>query len=287
MEISNFSSLVEVGVTLNIACVAVEYVKSYTSVLCNQVFSLGSLIKEAINDCRFKLNEVMDETTLENLPDNLTGGRSIVSLKRQLTKDRKELNDDIQTKEQSMQEKIGKVCEVKNISSICLWLFLYGLCGLFLIGIEQEDGNNSAHLFWSVLTLVGLLIIVVGWTSDGERRPWWKFGYCSLRFSLVSFVIAVLLSSMGMLLVSVSWVSGFIENCWDIILVISMLMLYSNFAVSSAEVWNKAKEGREHIQSEKNELMGRCSKWNEEAKDLQGALHTDERLNAQEENPES
>lgn len=284
MEISNFSSLIEVGVTLNIACVAVEYVKSYTSVLCNQVFNLGNLIKNAIDDCRMKLNEVMDETTLENLPDELGGGRSIVSLKRQLTKNRNDITADIKTKGKEMKETVGDVCEVKNISSICLWLFLYGLCGLFLIGLENQDKSNTLiHIFWIALTIIGLLVIVIGWISVGEKRPWWKFGYCSLRFSLVSFGLAIGLSSLCLLLTMIPYLPEYMDAIWNIVLFISMFMLYSNFAVSAVEVWNKAKEGKNYIEKEKKALIDRCTKWNEEAKDLQGALHTDERLNAQEE----
>lgn len=288
MEISNFSSLIEVGVTLNIACVAVEYVKSYTSVLCNQVFSLGSLIKDAVNSCRLKLNEVMDETTLLNLPDSLGGGRSLVALKRQLTKSRKELTDNIVSKEKEMAETVSKVCEVKNISSICLWLFLYGLTALFLMGLENENGQNAlVHVFWTALTFIGFIILLIGWINDGEKRPWWKFGYCSLRFSLVSFVITVLFSSLCLLITLVPCYTETMEHAWNIVLIISMFMLYSNFVVSSIEVWSKAKEGKTQIETEKRSLIKSCEDWNTEAKDLQGALHTDERLNAQEENPKN
>ena len=285
MEISDFSSLIEVGVTLNIACVAVEYVKSYTSVLCNQVFSLGSLIKSAVKECRMKLNEVMDETTLYNLPDSFVGGRSIVSLKRQLTKDRKKLTDDIKNKEREMKNTVGNVCEVKNISSICLWLFLYGLSGLFIMGLENEYMQNSLiHLFWITLTFIGLLIITIGWINEGEERTWWKFGYCSLRFSLVSFTIATAISSLCLLLIKVPVINVIVEHIWNTVLIISMFMLYSNFVVSSIEVWNKAKKGKGLIEQEKNNMLQRCIKWNKDAKDLEGALQTDKRLDAQEKN---
>ena len=202
-----------------------------------------------------KLNEVMDETTLENLPDELGGGRSIVSLKRQLTKNRKDLTADIKTKGKEMTETVSNVCEVKNISSICLWLFLYGLCGLFLMGLENQDKPNTLiHIFWVALTIIGLLVIVIGWINVGEKRPWWKFGYCSLRFSLVSFGVAVGLSSLCLLLTKIPNLTAYVDNIWDIVLFVSMFMLYSNFAVSAVEVWNKAKEGKNHIEKEKKAL---------------------------------
>lgn len=88
MEISNFSSLIEVGVALNIACVAIEYVKSYNDVLCNQVFNLEHKIETAVKECRSKLNEVMDVTTLTNLPNTVIGGRNTEVLKQRLLRSR-------------------------------------------------------------------------------------------------------------------------------------------------------------------------------------------------------
>jgi hypothetical protein len=95
MEISNFSSLIEVGVALNIACVAIEYVKSYNDVLCNQVFNLEHKIETAVKECRSKLNEVMDVTTLTNLPNTVIGGRNTEVLKQRLLRSRETLTQDI------------------------------------------------------------------------------------------------------------------------------------------------------------------------------------------------
>ena len=221
MELSSFSSLLEVGATLNIACVAVEYVKSYTSVLCNQVFNLAVSIKDVVKQCQQKLNEVMDETTLANLPDELSGGKSIVTLKRSLVKCRDSLNNEIVGSEKALKSNIEKVCEVKSVSSISLWLFLYGISALFLIGFEscQHERNIRIHLFWSVLTLFGCIFSVVGWISDGEHRPWWKFGYCSLRFAILSFAISVLVCIVAISFLS-EWLVCATESAWMIILVV-------------------------------------------------------------------
>lgn len=278
MEISNFSSLIEVGVTLNIACVAVEYVKSYTEVLCNQVFNLESRINKAVKECMDKLNEVMDNTTLSTLPDTLAGGRSIVPLKRKLTNSRRELETDIQNEKNKLKSEVGRVCEAKNISSVCLWLFLYGLAGLFLIGLEIEKGDNSSiHCFWSALTILGTIFAIIGWLRNENERPWWKFDYCSLRFSLASFVFSIVVSS-AVLLVKSSTIESLLDRIWDSFLIYSMILIYSNFCVSVIEVWRKANKGKEDIDTKKNNLLQRCINWNSDATHLQGALHVDEEL---------
>lgn len=283
MEISNFSSLIEVGVALNIACVAIEYVKSYTDVLCNQVFNLELRISKAIKECMDKLNEVMDETTLAALPDTLAGGRSIVTLKRKLTNERNGLTSDIKKEEDDLKTEVRKVCEAKNISSVCLWLFLYGLLGLFLIGLENVNGDNfSIHCFWLVLTFCGTLFAVIGWFRNENERPWWQFDYCSLRFSLTSFIISVILSFITIFLLKYESVIFFLNSIWVYILIYSMFLIYSNFCVSVVEVWNKAKRGKDNIENKKNSLLERCNNWNGEAMHLQGALHVDEELSAEE-----
>lgn len=60
----------------------------------------------------------------------------------------------------------------------------------------------------------------------------------------------------------------------------SMALIYSNFLVSAIEVWNKAKNGKSDIEREKQELLSRCSAWNNEVGHLQGALHVNEDLAA-------
>ena len=279
MEISNFSSLIEVGATLNIACVAVEYVKSYTSVLCNQVFNLADQIDKAVKQCQQKLNEVMDETTLSALPDNMSGGRSILTLKRSLTKSRSTIETEIKSEETKLKNAISTVCEVKNVSSICLWLFFYGVTALFLMGIEssQADKNVNIHLLWTIVTILGFIFSIIGWITCGERRPWWKFGYCSLRFSIISFGITLLLGSC-VFFIPINFLTDLSESLWGVTIILSMILMYSNFVASSFAVWHKAKNGKLAIENSLSALLFKCEQWNQEAADLQGALHVDEKL---------
>lgn len=279
MEISNFSSLIEVGVTLNVACVAIEYVKSYTSVLCNQVFNLNTLIEKATKECKDKLDEIMDATTLSNLPNTVVGGRNTEALKQRLIRNRETLSSDIEEKKASLSMSIKNVCEVKNISSICLWLFLFGLTGLFLIGFETNACNFELHLLWFYLTIFSTLFCVIGWNRKEEERVWWKFDYSSLRFSILSFIVCVIVCFF-LLFVSSIEVLNMVEYVWSYVLIYSMALIYSNFIVSAVEIWNKAKKGKNDIEREKQELLNRCSIWNNEVGHLQGALHVYEDLAA-------
>lgn len=271
MELSNFSSLIEVGVTLNIACVAIEYAKSYTSTLCNQVFNLKSQIANSCKECEESLT---DETTISNLPNANLNGANTDILKDRLKSKRNTLISDIAKKKKELEEKIKEVCEVKNISSICLWLSMLGLTGLFLIGFEDTtEGaeNPGIHLYWTILTLFSVIFTVLGWKRGDKEKPLWKvIDYCSLRFSLFTFLICSALSTTVYFLIIGAEFVSYIERWWSAILVFSMFLIYSNFVASSIEVWNKAKRGQNEIIKEKGELMKRCEEINSQVNSLQG-----------------
>ena len=271
MEISNFSSLMEVGVTLNVACVAIEYVKSYTSVLCNQVFNLKSQIETSCKECT---NSLTDETTIRNLPNANVNGSNTDIIKDRLISRRTTLIEDINKKEKELKEKIKEVCEVKNISSICLWLSLFSMTGLLLMGFEDsgDKANNSGiHFYWTILTLFSLIFVVVGWIRGNNEVPLWKIiDYCSLRFSIFTFIICTILSVTAYLFALLPTAVIIIENWWTEILVTSIFLTYSNFAASSIEVWNKAKKGQNEIFNEKKTLMDRCTELNDSVNSLQG-----------------
>ena len=50
MMLSDFSPMIELAVTLNIAFVAVEYVKSYTNAVCNQLFNFAEYLKQSFDE---------------------------------------------------------------------------------------------------------------------------------------------------------------------------------------------------------------------------------------------
>lgn len=277
MEINDFSSLIEVGVTLNIACVAIEYVKSYTSVLCNQVFNLKYQIEEACKEC---IASITDETTIRNLPNANVNGNNTEVLKDRLISKRSTLIADINKKKIELEDRIKDVCEVKNISSICLWLSLFGMAGLFLMGFEDDTDNPGIHLYWTTLTILSLIFTVGGWLRGNKEKPFLKFiDYCSLRFSIFTFFGFAFLSfviyffAKGLIIVST-----IIEGYWAEMLVLSMFLIYSNFVASSFAIWNKAKSGQNGIRKMKEDLMNQCKEFNKSVNSVQSIENVDAML---------
>lgn len=271
MEISNFSSLIEIGVTLNIACVAIEYVKSYTNVLCNQVFNLKAQIEDSCKEC---IDFLIDETTIRSLPNANVNGSDTDIIKDRLISKRGSLVEEIKEKETNLKEMIKQVCEVKNISSICLWLSLFGLTGLFLMGFEDtgEKANNSGiHFYWTILAIFSLLFSSLGWIRGNKEKKILKaIDYCSLRFSIFTFIFFTFLGCFLYYIAKDSMIVEMIESWWLKTLIFSMLLIYSNFIASAFEVWNRAKEGQNEIIEAKNALMTKCTELNNSIYSLQG-----------------
>lgn len=61
--------------------------------------------------------------------------------------------------------------EAKNVSSVSLWLFFYGLVALFLCGCEID--TLLKQLFWSFLTGCTIIYSVLGWIISANRKNFW------------------------------------------------------------------------------------------------------------------
>ena len=89
---------------------------------------------------------------------------------------------------------------------------------------------------------------ILGWIRGGKDKPWWKIiDYCSLRFSIVTFLLCIILSFLSLYLLQTDDVIAFVEEFWQPILLTSIALSYSNFTASAIEIWNKAKAGQKQI----------------------------------------
>ena len=61
--------------------------------------------------------------------------------------------------------------EAKNVSSVSLWLFFYGLVALFLCGCEID--TLLKQLFWSFLTGCTIIYSGLGWIISANRKNFW------------------------------------------------------------------------------------------------------------------
>ncbi len=270
MVLNNFSPIIQLAATLNIALVAVEYAKSYTSVLYEQVFKFKDFIEESFDTC---LRLLTDKESLESLDPQIINGRStnyqIEDVKRKHEKKRTEI-------ENEKQRKIAatlKICESKSISSLSLYLFLYSLTTLFLCGFEDNESSNLIiHGVWSIYTLLTLAYLIIGW-SKGENE---NHKFLCLNFSSLlnpTWVALCLLAiSISICTIAIhsdkTWVANLIDIAWTTILITGVLMMYSNFVAFAIRMWHNAKNIRTQITQSSESLKQECADLKKEADDL-------------------
>mgnify|MGYP004473838103 CR=1 FL=1 len=109
MMLSDFSPMIELAVTLNIAFVAVEYVKSYTNAVCNQLFNFAKFLDGSFEECKSLL---VDDVTLNSIHDSKINGNSIAGEIEKAKISRERISNEISNELQAF--KIKKCMSVKK-----------------------------------------------------------------------------------------------------------------------------------------------------------------------------
>lgn len=253
LSLSGFSSVIELATTLNIAFVAIEYVKTYTKVLCNQVFDLKQFIQRAFQEC---VSGLPDSGTLATIPHITINEHNTDELVEKLKRDCELLLKEINNTKELHEEKVDEVCEAKNVSSISLFLFFVGVGGLILSGFEA-DYQSMTRCLWSILFAFSLLYCIVGWGVSEST----KYRFCnfeSLRHAIISFLIVLVLS-----LFTLRWynvIDSVVLLIWNWLLPISVLFSFSNFIIASGKIWYKARKAKVEVQNSKKQLITKCNK---------------------------
>lgn len=191
MILSDFSPMIELAVTLNIAFVAVEYVKSYTNAVCNQLFNFADYLKQSFEECRSLL---VDEITLNSIPNTEINGKSIAGQVEQAKISREKITSDINNELTNFRIKIENVCQSKSISAVSFWMFFYGLSCLFCMGIISISKEEQLELFILWQTFFTIIYSIVGWLIGEKGYKNCCFNFTSLRHALVSYIIGLVLS---------------------------------------------------------------------------------------------
>ena len=190
MTISDASSVIEMSATLSIAFVAVEYVKSYTAILCDRFFKFNEFITEAFKECRDML---ADKETLKCIkPITIEGKRTNNAIEK-VRRNNESLTKEIGTLEKQKTEDIKIACQAQSMSSLCLFQFLFSMILLFLSAMEN-DFPFFVHLSSIVLCLLSIIYTIGGWVLGERKEPIRLCDFSSLRHSVWSFIFILILS---------------------------------------------------------------------------------------------
>lgn len=266
MQIDDFSSLIELIATISIGFVAVEYVKSYTSILCEKIFQYISFISKSYDECRGLLT---DQDTLEHIESIDVGGKSIIDAVEKLKVEHENLRKDIREEEEKQKNAIIEATQSKSLSSICFYVFLSSVVLLWGASFEKQ-WQSQVHIFFFFYCLLSILYLILAWIF-GEKEKFCTFlNFSSLRHSFVCFLIILLLSSICLL--------GFIffttnnalfgETAWMIAIITYIVLSYLNFAVFAWKINRQAKKFRKKVDTSKQTMIEKCKMLKSEVQDL-------------------
>ncbi|MDE7118952.1 MAG: hypothetical protein K2O61_10005 [Bacteroidaceae bacterium] len=137
---------------MSVAFVAVESVKSYTSIACDRLLGLNNFVEDAMNECRKML---VDKETISHIQPVVVDGRSTNTVIEESKRDLESLEKEIGRVEEERKNEIIDVCQVQSLSSLCFFIFLFNIVLLFAGGLDSLF-PNYIHSFVVVLCVCSI-----------------------------------------------------------------------------------------------------------------------------------
>lgn len=269
MAINDFSAIIQLAATISIAFVAVEYVKSFTCILCEKFFKFYDFVKDSFKECRDILT---DKDTLSHIEAVDVGGKSTITAIEEAKRQNESLSKEIDEEENRQQEEISKVCEARSMSSICFFVFLFNTMLLIVGGLENRH-PFFIHYFSCLFNLLGIIYLIVGWFIGEKKDPYRFCDFSSLRHPIFGFMVVFTISFAASLILFYyckDCTFEYIENSWWYVLVVSIVFTYLNFIVFVFKIRSKAHHFMSNVASSKENLKSKCEAAEKDVEDLMG-----------------
>ncbi len=277
MTINDFSSLIQLSATMSIAFVAVEYVKSYTSILCERFFRFQDFVEQSFKECRDILT---DKETLDHICPIDIEGRSTNIAIEDVKRKNESLTKEIEDEERAKKEEVATSCQARSMSSLCFFIFLFNTLLLFIGGIENIVPQFT-HIYSIIFCSLICIYVIIGWCIGEVENPKRFCDFSSLRHSIYSFLIIALVSIIACLIImNYNCFSINVDSFWWHILIGSILCSYMNFIIFVIKIGKKAALFKENVNTAKNKLKDKCKKAQSEVEDLLATSRVSAKLKA-------
>ena len=234
MELSDFTSFIEMGATLTIAFVAVEYTKQYTCLIAQKVFDYLGRISQIVLDCK----KTIDEDTIDGLSsfdiDGCNTGVKIEGLKRK----KERTLQDIADKEKKLKSYVLEKCSSKSYSALSLFTFLFSLTSLFIAGIETD----KMKYFWIIVVLLSFLYVVSSWIVGEKIKYKYWVDYSSLKNVICIYAFILGLGVIITCFFEEAFNSYSLLFYYDFAVYVTLFLPYINFIVFAFIIRSKSVE---------------------------------------------
>ena len=266
MEIINLSASFQLIATLSIAFVAIEYVKSYTKILCERFFCFQDYVKKSFDECR---NQLTDSETLSHIaPIDVGDGKTTNDKVEEVKRKHESLRKEIDEKEEAHKKSIITECEARSLSSMCFFIAIFNILNLLMCGADQLLPEGIFYCGVCCFNALCILYIVLGWILGEKEKPCGIINFSSLKHPIFSIIIIVLLSVICAAILKVDAFERFSKNYWWIVVVIGLVLSYSNYIVFIFKLKIKAGRCKAHLKQITDSLSSDCKQASSDANDL-------------------
>lgn len=257
--------------TLAAAFVAIQYVKSFTDILCSRYFHSTEKIKKAFAQCREELPDFVTLNTIQpiTIGDGSTSRSTSTDIER-LKREHEKISSSIDKSENEYEQTFSDKCQVCSLSSISLYILLYGIILMLTAGIEDRY-EYITHMIVLGTSAFMLIYIIGGWFIGEGKKERKLLNFSDPMHPVICFGITILLTGIICTVFRI-WFSEpvFITNCWWWVLFISLILSFANFIVFPVKIYLNAKKTMKEIETKSGELYNQCKKLHEDFNRLMG-----------------
>lgn len=277
MKIVDFTSWIQLSATLNIAFVAIEYVKSYAKVIYDQVFNISNILELHFAPC---IETLGDEETINHLIPRTIEERSTSSQIEKVKREREILIRKISRSKDEILAETNNKCATRSTSSLSLFVSFFSLSGLFLAGIEQEECLYT-HSIWIFLSIGVFIYLMLGWCLGERNSKCPILNFASLWHPVIIAMVLLVISVVITFLCSSEWLICIESHYWKVALITSLVLMFLNFVIFISNIGIKARQIRKSMKEKSTPIKSECDTWRSQLnqllslEELHNGLNTD------------
>lgn len=261
----SFLTAIQFLTTIAIAFVAIDYVKSFTEVLCKKYFHSEEKIDKEFIEC---IKLLPDRETLDSIKPRIIDGNSTLTKIEQLKREQEKASSAIRNAKSELNQTFSDKCQVCSISSISLYIALSGIMLMLIAPIECKN-KIIAHDLAFAVSIMMLIYYSVGWIVGERHKQCWLFDYSNFKHPVISFLVTFIITIAILIILSIGIPSpNFIEDVWWYVLIGNLVLAFFNYMVFPCFIFVKAHKTINNIPNIRKDIKEQCEKIHKDFNDL-------------------
>lgn len=188
LNITDFTSALELAATLNMAFILAEYANSYSLLVLNKFFKFNEMLERFDKVCRSHIDTNTVDSFVAHIIDGYSTQDKIEDIKRKISKNFESLDKS----KIDFHDRFEKECNNKSFSYISLYMALYCISSLFMARFTEL--YVWVFLAWGIVTIISLLwMTATFWWGEYEHN-WFGVNFCSLKSCAKSYLYIIAIS---------------------------------------------------------------------------------------------